>query len=318
MLEAAATALRFCCPECGAGMAAPRADRGRTLCCHRCGLPVRVPTRPHPLESDAAPDPLITPSAAANAASGIGLLTLSLRVALFEHTFLIAAGCVWLGHVGVAGVLSRDLGRLGPLLAAAWVLDLALLSVRTRLRWVGYGRCRSAAAAVGADGWVTAAQMATLTRWAGWLVVPAPWALGWSASELRPEVQTVVAVGFLAWAAGTAAEFGILTVWHRLLIEAAGQQATASVTRYLLALGGTAVAVPAGLSLLGMTVGLTARPGASPLHPRSAPAVRLEDLPPDAWYAVGGFLAGLAVLGLLIGIRYLKVLTAVRAGLTGR
>ena len=67
MLDAAKAPVRFCCPGCGAGLRASRADAGTAVSCHVCGEAVRVPRRPHPRECDLDDASLVPPAAALDA-----------------------------------------------------------------------------------------------------------------------------------------------------------------------------------------------------------------------------------------------------------
>ncbi|HET6573497.1 MAG TPA: hypothetical protein VFG68_07840, partial [Fimbriiglobus sp.] len=119
MLDAARVCVRFCCPGCGAGLRAPRADAGRAVACHLCGVQVRVPRRPHPVEcppDDAPPVPY--PDAAA-ARSGLRLLTAGLAALAVEYAVLVAALVAW--------ALS---GQDRMVLIVAGAIDLALVAVR--------------------------------------------------------------------------------------------------------------------------------------------------------------------------------------------
>lgn len=167
MLDAARACVRFCCPECGSGLRAPRADAGTALECHICGEQVRVPRRPHPVECVPDDAPLVPPSAAASARSGCRLLTLGLVTLAAEYAVLVAALVAW--------TLS---GPDPAILVAAGVIDLVLVALRTGLKWFGYRRCEPAAEEFQSAGWLTAARYAAVVRAAGYAGMVAPWLLG--------------------------------------------------------------------------------------------------------------------------------------------
>src|SRR5438132_10710626 len=177
MLGAAAVSVGFCCPECGAGLRAPRADAGTAVGCPRCGEHVRVPRRPHPVES-AMDGALIAAPAARKARIGAGLLLLSLVIFLVEFAVNTAAVGYWMATSGPAVYFTRDTGELRDLLLAVWLADLALFLGRNATRWVGYRLCEPAAGAVRADRWVRGARHAALIRGITYPLVVIPWLLG--------------------------------------------------------------------------------------------------------------------------------------------
>jgi hypothetical protein len=316
MLGAAAAALRFCCPECGCVLAAPRSDGGTSLTCHLCGERVRVPARPHPLESGDDTGPLVPPEAVTAAASGLRLLSVSLWLAAVEHLTLIGVIGYWVSEVGPARVLARDLGGLGPLLAAAWLFDLTLLSARTALRWVGYHRCGPAAAVVRAEGPISVGRVAVLFRLAGYALVPLPWLIGWSADRAPIGLIAVSQVGLICWLVGSVGEFGVLAGWYRLLAHTAGPVAAQRATRYLVWTGCGLLIGATATTLFAMTFGLAARRTAVTTGPRAG--VDWAALPADAWAGAGVLAGVMLAVAFALGAVYARLLATVRSGLTGR
>lgn len=296
MLDAARACVRFCCPGCGAGLRAPRADAGTVLECHLCGERVRVPRRPHPVECPPDDAPLVPPAGAAAARSGLRLLTLGLATLAAEYAALVAALVAWAAN-------DQD----ETILVAAGVIDLALVTTRTGLKWLGYRRCEPAADAVQSAGWLTAARYAVVARTAGYVVLVALLILGADPAESGP-AGAVAAVGEVAWLLGTLAEFLVLLTWFRLLNELDGPTAARRVSVYTATFAFAVLTVAAGACLATL---LTAAARGRPPEPLSG----LDDLPPEGWYALGGLVALVTAFAVVLGWQYYRLLSAVRSGL---
>lgn len=314
MLGAARVSVRFCCPGCGAGLRAPCTEAGTAIGCHRCGEGVRVPHRPHPFESDVDDPPLIAVNAVTAARLGARYLQLSLALFLIEWSLAAVAIGYCVSELGPARVVERDFGDLRAFLMTIWVVDLALVTGRTWLRWVGYRRCEPAAAAVRAAGWVTAARFAVLLRWVGYATACTPLILGLPPRETRGVIEAFVTIGRVTWLAGALLEFGVLFAWVGILTETSGREAAYRVARYTLWAAFAVVAVSGGVCLTGVAVVLLAR------HEIPPPPARLtlSALPDDAWYVVAGLLVFCAVTGLVLCWKYARVLAALRVGMTER
>ncbi len=296
MLDAARVCVRFCCPECGAGRRAPRADAGTALECHICGELVRVPRRPHPVECPPDDAPLVPPSAAAAARSGFRLLTLGLAILVVEYAALAAALLAW--------------ALVGPdrtILLVAGAIDLSLVAVRVGLKWLGYRRCERAADEVQAAGWVTTARYAAVIRAAGYAMMVAPLLLGISPDEAG-SAGAVVAIGQVAWMLGTVAEFAVLLAWFRLLGELGGPAAARRVTVYVATFALAVLTVAAAVCLATL---LTAA-----VRGRDQPPHGLTGVPPEGWYALGGVVALAAAFAVVLGWQYYRILAAARSELT--
>jgi hypothetical protein len=307
MLDAARATVRFCCPECGAGLRAPSSDAGATVGCHRCGEYVRVPRRPHPVESVPDDTPPIPAPAAAAARSGLRLLTLGLVVVLAESVVLTTA----LGLVLVGG------GDLRSVLVAVWAIDLALVSARSVLKWVGYRRCEPAAAAVEAAGWVAAARYAVPARAIGYAAMCGPWLIGPNPAESGTALA-IAAIGRVAWMIGTVAEFAVLFAWFRLLGEVCGPDAARRVGRYAATTALAVLTVAGGVFLAGLLTAVARGPDAPPPRPPAGAPLRfnVETIPPEGWYALAGVTVLAAAFGGVLLWQYYRILTATRSGLT--
>jgi hypothetical protein len=296
MLDAARASVRFCCPECGAGLRAPRADAGTALECHLCGEQVRVPRRPHPVECPSDDAPLVPPAEAAAARSGCRLLTLGLVALVAEYAVLVAALIAWAlsGHPAI--------------LIAAGVIDLALVTLRTGLKWFGCRRCEPAADVVQAAGWLTAARYAAVVRTAGYAGWFTPMLLGARPNE-SAAAGAAAAVGQVAWLLGTVGEFAVLLTWFRLLGELGGPNAARRVTVYTVTFAFAVLTVAAGVCLA-ILLTAAAQGRARPEPPRG-----LADLPPEGWYGLGGVVALVTAFAVVLGWQYYRILTATRSGM---
>ncbi len=311
MLDAARACVRFCCPGCGAGMAAPRAEAGTVIECHLCGEQVRVPRRPHPVECVADDAPPVPPHAAAAARSGTRLLALSLAVAVAEYAALFAALAAW---AALRGAGQAD-DELRAVLVAAWGIDLLLVAARAGLKWVGYRRCEPAAEAVQAGGWVAAARYAALARAAGYAGMVLPWLLADGPEPSVPLLAVAVA-GRVLWLLGAIVEFAVLVAWSRLLTEVGGPDAARRVAAYAVTFAVALLTVAFAVCLAEL-VTATANGSAAPPPPSHGgpPRVRLEALPVEGRVAFAAAAALAAAFGVVLLWQYLRILAAVRAGL---
>jgi hypothetical protein len=296
-------------------MTAPRADAGTAIECHLCGEQVRVPRRPHPVESIADDDPPVPLTAAAAARTGTQLLVLSLAVAVAEYAALAVAVAGW------ASLQARgpeaDAGELRAVLVAAWAIDLVLLAVRVGLKWVGYRRCEPAAEAVQANGWVAAARFAALGRAIGYAGMVTPWLLAPGPDPGVPLLAVAVA-GRVVWLLGAVAEFAVLVAWSRLLTVVGGTDAARRVAVYAVTFAVAMLTVAFGVCLAGLvTAAAGGPPGQVPRPPHGGPPrLNLDALPAEGRIAFAAVAAVTAAFGVVLVWQYLRVLTAVRAGLT--
>lgn len=311
MLGAAPVSVGFCCPECGAGLTAPRADAGTVLDCHRCGEHVRVPRQPHPVES-ANDAPLVAGPAAQQAHLGAGLLLLSLVIFLVEFAVNTAAVGYWMATAGPAVYFTRDTGDLREFLLAVWFADLVLFLARNAARWVGYRLCEPAGGAVRADRWVRGARHAALIRALAYPLVVVPWLLGLTLVETPLPLQVLTLVGWCGWLVGVGWEFVILFAWHRLLTELGGPAAAGRVTRYALTTGLALVASSLAVAAVTVTLYLLQRgrqqgPSGQAIDPTVVTA--------GEWYLAGGLFALISLMGAVLLTQYARLLLALRSGL---
>lgn len=312
MIGTSRPAIRFCCPECGADMRAPRADAGSAIDCDRCGEAVRVPRYPHPKESE-SDAPLVSPAAAADARSGLRLLAASLGVWAGWFALTVAVGATWCVALGPDAVLRRDQGWLRPGLLAAGLLDVLLVWVGAGLRWVGYGRCRDAAAAVRASGWVTAARVGLLVGATGQTFAAWPMLLGLPANQTPGNVRAIGQVAEAVRLAGFVLECGVLFVWVRLLTEAGGRTADRPVNRFLVTAAVAFAGTFCALCAAGSVVVIAARTqGRFP-----ADLFAAGDAPAEAWSAIAAVLGVVAGFAGVLGWQYFRILAATRSVLDG-
>ena len=172
------------------------------------------------------------------ARSGLRLLTLGLVTLVAEYAVLVAA-------LVVLGGLS---GPDPAILVAAGAIDLALVALRTGLKWFGYRRCEPAADEFQSAGWLTAARYAAVVRAAGYAGMVVPLLLGVHPNE-SGSAGAVAAVGQVAWMLGTVAEFTVLLAWFRLLGELGGPNAARRVTVYAVTFAFAVLTVAAGVCL---------------------------------------------------------------------
>ena len=297
-----------CCPECGGPLRVAFADGGSIVGCHRCGEAVRVPARPHPVETPDDAPALLPPAAARLAVRGVRLLQVSLALFAVEHALLVGTFALWVVAVGPTEVLNRTLGPAAVWLALALGLDAGLVAARTLVRWEGYRLCEPVAEAVGAAGWVRSARWAPLLRLVGYAGVFGPWAAGVPFADLPAWAQSLRVVATVSWMTGAVLEFGAVAAWGKLLAAAGDRHEAGRAVRYVVGVVGGLVVLTVGLTLVQMTV-ITAARRADPLHQGR---VALADLPADAAPAVYGLvLVACGVVGVL-WLQYARLLGDLR------
>lgn len=300
MVGATVSGVTVCCPECGGPLRVSFAEGGSIVGCHRCGEAVRVPARPHPVETPADAPSAVPLLAARQAARGVRLLQVSLGLFAVEHLLAAGVAVVLVAQSGPAGLLAPTLGWwLGLVLG----VDLGLVFCRTAARWAGYRRCELAARAVGADGFLRWARWAPVVRLAGYLGVMLPWAIG-----LRPaDLRTVAPLAALAWSVGGVLEFVAMVAWGKLLAGLGDRYAATRTARYAILVGVMVAAVAAGLMLVRVTaVVLSRRAGVGNPSPHWA------DLPAEAWPAVGGLAVVAGGLAAVAWAGYARILSVLR------
>lgn len=317
MLDAARAAVRFCCPNCGAGLRASSAEAGTAVSCHLCGEAVRAPHKPHPRECDLVDGPLLPASAVSAARVGVRLLQLAVAVATVEYLVRAAVLSYWAMELGPARVLGREVGDLRALLFGAWLLDLALVTVRVWLQWQGYRRCEPAAAAVRASGWVTATRVGLVCRVTGYVAWSLPLGLGWSQTEGSFVINALSELGRVVWLAGLVLEFSILFVWARLLTELGGREAARRVSRHAATAVIGVMVFAIGTMLAGIVTVLALRQtGSPPPRPLGPTRMNYELLPSEGWSALAALIALAAGCAVVLCLQYVRILFALRAGLT--
>ena len=308
MVGATVSGVTVCCPECGGPLRVAFADGGSIIGCHRCGEAVRVPARPHPVETpDEAPS-LLPPHATRQAVRGVRLLQVSLLLFAVEHVLLVGSFAVWIWLVGPAAVVGRDLGPLAVWLAFAVGLDAGLMAARTRIRWLGYRRCEPAAAAVGAAGWVRSARWAPVLRLVGYAGTFGPWVAGVPFNQIPPWGQALSAVATVLWFTGAVLEFAAVAAWGRLLAALGARHEAGRAVRYAVGVLGGLVVLTVGLSLVQMTA-VTAARRADPL---SRPRLALGDFPADAAPAVYGLALVACGVVAVLWLQYARLLAELR------
>jgi len=316
-LDAARAAVRFCCPNCGAGLRASSAEAGTAVSCHLCGEAVRAPHKPHPRECDLVDVPLLPTSAMSAARVGVRLLQVGVAVAIVEYLARAAVVGYWAFELGPAKVLSREVSDMRALLFGAWLLDLALVTIRVWLQWHGYRRCEPAAAAVRATGWVTATRVGLVCRVTGYVAWSLPLGLGWSQTEGPFVVNAVSELGRVVWLAGLVLEFSILFVWARLLTELGGREAARRVSRHAATAVIAVMVFAIGTMLAGIVTVLALRQtDLPPPRPLGVTRMNYELLPPEGWSALAGLIALAGVCAVVLCLQYARILFALRAGLT--
>ncbi len=302
MVGATASGVMVCCPECGGPLRVSFADGGSIIACHQCGEAVRVPARPHPVETPAESLSLLPVAVARQAARGVRLLQLSLLLFAVEHVLFAAVVTLVFAAAGPAGLFGRVPGGWEPWLGFALGLDFGLLAARTAVRWVGYQRCEPAAAAIGADGWVRWARWAPVLRLVGYVGMLGPWAAGMQVADLR----TVAPLATVAWSVGGVLEFVAVAAWGRLLASLGDRIAAVRTARYAVLVGVTVAALTVGLMLTRMAAVVARPPGGPPVSADWA------QLPADAWPAVGGLAVVAGLLTAAAWAYYARILAVLR------
>jgi hypothetical protein len=226
------------------------------------------------------------------------LLTLGLVVLVAEYSVLVAALIAW------------ALSAHPAILITAGVIDLALVTLRTGLKWLGYRRCEPAADVAQAAGWLTAARYAAVVRTAGYAGWFTPLLLGARPNE-SAAAGAAAAVGQVAWLLGTVGEFAVLLAWFRLLDELGGPNAARRVTVYTVTFAFAVLTVAAGVCLATLLTAAARGRARLPDPPHG-----LDDLPPEGWYGLGGVVALVTAFAVVLGWQYYRILTATRSGLT--
>lgn len=321
MLEAARAVVRFCCPGCGAGLRATSNEAGSVLPCHLCGEQVRIPRRPHPVESIGDGITVIPPLAAQSAINGIRLLNLSLSLFAVSLVLTGVVFACWYWIEGPTRLLQRDSGSLQPLLQLAWGVELALVCGAAVLRWIGYTRSEEAALAVRASGCVSTARVGLIIRTCGYTLMMLPWLNGYPVGSVPLVMRALADVGSLGWVVGTTLEFGVLVAWYRILIELQGYNSARMVARYAGTTAAAVIAAASGICMTGMVMVLTLRrngslpPGVSPHDPPAR--LNLDVVPTEGWYAAAATAIVIGLFGLTMLWQYSRILRTTQSALSG-
>mgnify|MGYP005847893821 CR=1 FL=1 len=312
MLETSRSGSRFYCPECGALFRAPRADAGTAIPCLRCGLPVRVPTEVHPVESDACDAPLISPSAAQAATNGLRLLLISLGLGFTAFLVALLIKLVWATLEGPAAMLGRSPGPMARTAAVGQAVSLGLLAVAAWLRWVGYGRCQIAADAVRAGNWLSMARLGVVLGMAGQAMAAYPAMTGLPVEATPMTLQAVAQMGDVGRVAGALLEMTVLLVWLRFLTEAGRTDALPKIRRYAILVGTSVALMLIIASFVGLAAALTLgrathRPVGST---EPVPKLDLSLVPPAGWIVLGMLAAVMCILVTLLTVQYGRILAA--------
>ncbi|MCZ2340989.1 MAG: hypothetical protein LC104_04240 [Bacteroidales bacterium] len=318
MLETTRSGTRFYCPECGFLIRAPRADAGSSIPCLNCGEQIRVPRTAHPLESDADDSPLIPLPAARLAADGIHHLLVSLWLWLTMFLLTLVVLGLWAILEGPGAVFNRQTGHWTRAIAVSYGIRLGLLAVGVGMRWVGYGRCREAAEAVRAGGWVTTVRLGAVLTLIGYGSSVCPALLGYALAETPLMLRAVTQLGDFILTTGIVLEMAALLVWFRLLSEAARPSCVQQVRRY----GITAVAAVA-ITIIGMCgtgVVTTIALGHAGSQPNamqySDPHLNYKVVPTAGWIAAGVVFTLATGFLLVLFYQYRGMLRATRHALS--
>lgn len=311
MLDALSVLVRFCCPNCGAGMRGSRADGGTVQNCRRCGESIRVPGRQHPYECDLPDPPAVPAQSLARGREGLRLLSLGHTLVVVQGTLIVAAYALWAALEGLPQVTDRDPGPWQNLFLAVWATDLILLAVQSGVKWLGYQKCEAAAFAVESVGWVTLARFAVLLRGLGYLMACAPWLMASTPDATSPLVKAFVQIGHVTWMAGLLGEFGILVVWHRLLTELGDASSAAPVAGFVAWTAGLVLTASACVSLTAMTLIVLLRRVAPAASPPQGVRLNFAAVPPEGWAMVAGLFALLTAFALVVAVKYRAVLKRV-------
>jgi hypothetical protein len=308
MLDALTATVQFCCPNCGATMRGTPAEAGTVQGCRRCGEPIRVPGRRHPVECNVPDIPAVSPQALARCREGVQLLLTGHWLVLVQASFAASAYALWTALEGPAALFARDPGPHRDLFLTVWAIDLLLLAAHSGVKWLGYQKCEAAADAVDAQGWGTLARVAVLLRGTGYLMASAPWLMATTPDADSGLVRGFHQVGHLAWTAGLLLEFAVLILWHRLLIELADTRVAATITRFAAWTAGLVLTASAAVSLTAMTLVLLLRQHAPTPTPSRGVRLNFAAVPPEGWLTVAGVCGLMAAFGVVIWWRYWEVL----------
>ncbi len=318
MLEAMPATVRFCCPNCGAGMRGARADGGTVQNCGQCGEAIRVPARPHPRECDAHDAPAVSPQALAAGREAVRLLTMGHLLVFTQATLVVAAYALWAALEGTASVVDKNPGPWREFFVAVWLTDLLLLALQSGTKWQGYQRLEAAAVAVGSAGWLTLARFAVLLRGVGYLMASAPWLLAATPEADAGLVKAFAQVGHLTLMAGLLFEYGVLVVWHRLLTELGNATTAAPVARFAAWTAGLVLTASACVSLTAMTLIILLRRHSAAATPAQGVRLDFAAVPPDGWALVASLFALLTAFALVLAVRYRGVLAGVERAVQPR
>lgn len=314
MLETTRSGSRFYCPECGLLIRAPRADAGSTIPCLRCGEQIRVPRTVHPLESDLDDSPLIPLPAARFAADGVRRLIVSLWLWLAMFTVTLTVFAIWAILERPGAVLNRQAGHWSELIAATYGVRIGLLAVGARLRWIGYGRCREAADAVRAGGWVTTVRLGVVLGLLGYCCTTFPAVLGYSVAETPLTLRAVAQLGDFTLTTGIVLEMAALLVWFRLLAEAAGPRTATRVRHYAITVVAAVGITIIGICGAGMVTAIAlGHAGSQPNATQyQDPHLNYDAVPLAGWIAAGVVFTVAMGFLLVLFYQYLGILRALR------
>jgi len=310
MVGAVPTAVRFYCPECGTGLRALCVDAGSVLDCHRCGVRVRVPRKPHPVESETESSVLSLGDDGREAREGTKQLLFSLSIQAQE--FLIAVGicCVWIASEGIERFLERDPGGIRWLLCLLAAVAFGLFNFRSLIRYLAYVAWQPAAEVFASKVWLKSAKIGVVLRTLGVWMVLMPFFLGYTASETPIVLRAAAEIGVLAWAVGRVFEFGVVFAWYRVLLELAGQTAARLAARFVATSIGALLGMAVAVSLAGIAIILSLRGGE-----QNAP-LDFANLPPTANIAIFAVLGLFAISCGTLFVQYCRVLVRLRKALT--
>ncbi len=312
MVGAVPTAVRFCCPECGTGMRALCADATSVIDCHRCGVRVRVPRKPHPVETETGAAAVALGTDGREACTATKLLLLDLNFLAYQAVILVAAVGYWLYAVGLDPFLERDSGSGSTrwLLCGFWLFLLAIDAVRGLLRWIAYDSWQPTAEVFSAKLWLMTAKIGVLPRTLGLWLAMLPVLLGYSASDTPIILRAIADIGLLAWLVGRTFEFGVAFTWYRVLLEISGQTAARAVARYIATALGALVAMAMAASLASVAVVLALRKA------DATGQLHASELPLPAALTVGGALVLFAAFFCVLFLQYAWILVHLRKSLT--
>jgi len=312
MVGAVPTAVRFCCPECGTGLRALCADATSVIDCHRCGVRVRVPRKPHPVETDTAAPLVALGDDGREARSATKLLLLDVNFLAYEIIFVLSALGLWIYSVGIDRVLERDAGAGSDrwVMFAFWLFVLVIDSVRGLIRWTAYDSWEPAALVFSAKIWLSTAKIGVILRTLGLWLAMLPVLCAYSTSDTPIVLRAIAEIGFLAWVVGRVFEFGVSFTWFRVLQDLSGPTAARSVARYIATAVGALVVLAMAACLASIAVVLALRKAEPPVQ------IKISELPLPAAIAVGGVLVLFATFSCILFFQYARVLVLLRKTLT--